>query len=197
MVVPWLSGGGCDTCGVSATVTVRLDCATATVETRTSLPMTMMPEFSSMMILAAWSVSITSCSTSVSRSTMLPLKFCGRVIRTVAGSSGVAQGVPMKSLIDSATRRAVVRSGFLSARRSVALRAQREGDLALDQAARGDAASGGDAGDDAGGVAGGLEAVDGPPSPGRSRRPRRRRQVAGSPAGCRPAGSRRRRARRR
>src|SRR3569833_1242659 len=114
VVTPLLSGGGWLTCGLSAMVTVRFDCATATVETRTSLPMTMMPEFSSMTILAGWSVSITSCSMSVMRSTMLPLKFCGRLMRTVAWSSGTAQGLPMKSLMERATRRDVVKSGFLS-----------------------------------------------------------------------------------
>ncbi len=51
-VSPSLNGFGCDTPGVSAMVTVRFDCATATVETRTSLPMTMMPEFSSTTIFA-------------------------------------------------------------------------------------------------------------------------------------------------
>src|SRR3569833_1930079 len=90
---------------------------------------------------------------SVNRSTMLPLKFCGRVMRTVAWSSGTAQGEPMKSLIESATRREVVKSGFL--------RAEREADLALDEATRRDAAGGGDPGDDSRSVAGGVEAVDG------------------------------------
>ena len=58
-VWPWLSGAGWLTAGFSAMVMVRLPCAMATVETRTSLPMTMMPEISSMTILAGWSVSTT------------------------------------------------------------------------------------------------------------------------------------------
>jgi hypothetical protein len=48
------------TCGVSAMVTVRLPCATGTVD-RTSRPMTMTPERSSITIFAAWSGSTCSC----------------------------------------------------------------------------------------------------------------------------------------
>src|SRR5690606_2262454 len=117
-VWPRLSGLGCTTSGFSAMVTVRLDWATATAETRTSLPMTMMPEFSSMTTLAGWSVCTINCSISVSRSTILPLKPRGRVRRTVAGSSGTAVGTPIKSFTARAIRRAVVRSGLRRARRS-------------------------------------------------------------------------------
>src|SRR5438128_12181946 len=46
------------TCALSEIDTVRLPCATATVATRTSRPITMMPERSSMMIFAARSGSI-------------------------------------------------------------------------------------------------------------------------------------------
>ena len=72
VVLPRENGAGWLTCGVSVMVTVRLPCATATVETRTSLPMTMMPERSSITILAGESGSKRSCSISVSKETTLP-----------------------------------------------------------------------------------------------------------------------------
>ena len=46
-VSPRVNGLGWDTLGVSVTRTVRLPCATATVEICTSLPMTMVPVRSS------------------------------------------------------------------------------------------------------------------------------------------------------
>ena len=52
-VSPRDSGAGWLTCGASEIVTVRLPCATATVATRTSRPITIMPERSSMTIFAA------------------------------------------------------------------------------------------------------------------------------------------------
>ena len=57
-VRPRENGAGWLTCGVSLMLTVRLPCATATVETRTSRPITMMPERSSITILAGRSGSI-------------------------------------------------------------------------------------------------------------------------------------------
>src|SRR6202048_1264135 len=58
-------GLGWLTCGLSEIVTVRLPCATASVATRTSRPITMMPERSSITILAARSGSTCNCSISV------------------------------------------------------------------------------------------------------------------------------------
>ena len=114
---PRENGAGWLTCGVSVMVTVRLPCATATMETRTSRPMTMMPERSSITILAAWSGSTWNCSISVSSEMTLPRYCCGTVMPTVAGSSGSAVGVPRKSLIAAAMRVAVVKSGLRSAMR--------------------------------------------------------------------------------
>src|ERR1700722_15608644 len=93
----WPPANGCAwlTCGVSEMVTVRLPCATATVDTRTSRPMTMIPERSSMTTLAARSGSTCSCSISVSSATTLLAVFCGSVICTVEGSSGSAIGAPI------------------------------------------------------------------------------------------------------
>src|SRR6476661_2481115 len=67
------NGSGWLTCAVSVMVTVRLPCATATIETRTSRPMTMMPERSSITILAGRSGSTCSCSISVNSEITLPL----------------------------------------------------------------------------------------------------------------------------
>src|SRR5690606_23787569 len=53
---PRLNGSGWLTIGVSCTDTVRLPCATATVEIRTASPMTMTPLTSSMMTLAGESI---------------------------------------------------------------------------------------------------------------------------------------------
>ena len=52
VVLPWLNGAGWLTCGVSVTVIVRLPWAIATVEMRTSLPITTTPETSSITTLA-------------------------------------------------------------------------------------------------------------------------------------------------
>ena len=82
------------TCGDSEMVTVRFPCATATVDTRTSRPMTMMPERSSMTIFAASSGSTCSCSISVNMATRFCGNFCGSVSCTVEGSSGSATGTP-------------------------------------------------------------------------------------------------------
>src|SRR5262249_38049866 len=117
-VRPRASGAGWLTCGDSEMVTVRLPWATATVETRTSRPITMMPERSSMMILPARSGSICNCSISVSSETTLLGYFFGTLICTVAGSSGSATGPPRKSLIAAAMRLAVVKSGLRSASRT-------------------------------------------------------------------------------
>ena len=117
-VWPFESGAGWLTCGCSVIVTVRLPCAIATVETRTSRPMTMMPERSSTTTRAVWSGSTCSCSTSVRRRIMLPLYLAGIWIVTVAGSVGSAVSAPMKSLIAAAMRFAVVKSGLRSDRRS-------------------------------------------------------------------------------
>src|SRR6202044_3309876 len=64
-VRPRDSGLGWLTCGLSEIETVRLPWATATVATRTSRPITMMPERSSITILAARSGSTCNCSISV------------------------------------------------------------------------------------------------------------------------------------
>src|SRR5690242_8456293 len=92
---PRLNGSGWLTSGLSLMVTVRLPCATATIETRTSRPMTIIPERSSIMILAPRSGSICNCSTSVSSETTLPRYCWGTVMPTVAGSSGSAVGAPI------------------------------------------------------------------------------------------------------
>src|SRR5712692_7284831 len=106
-VRPREKGAGWLTCGVSEMVTVRLPCATATMETRISRPITMMPERSSITILAGRSGSTCSCSISVRSVTTLPWNFFGMVICTVEGSSGSAVGEPMKSLTALAMRLAV------------------------------------------------------------------------------------------
>src|SRR5271163_3969141 len=94
-VRPRENGPGWLTCGASEIVTVRLPCATATVETRTSRPMTMTPERSSMTILAAISGSTCNCSISVSIATTFCGYFFGSVSCTVDGSSGWATGAPI------------------------------------------------------------------------------------------------------
>src|ERR1700704_1171273 len=141
-------------------VTVRLPCATATVDTRTSRPITMMPERSAMMTLAARSGSICSCSTSVSSAITLPSKFFGMVICTVDGSSGSAAGEPMKSLIAEAMRLAGVKSGLRSGEPQLSELVEREFDLALDDGAVRHAAHSRHAAHDLGGIALGLEARD-------------------------------------
>src|SRR5215475_8828196 len=93
-VCPRASGGGWLTCGVSLIVTVRLPCATATVETRTSRPMTITPERSSITIRAARSGSTCSCSISVRKATTLPLNSDGMDNCTVEGSIGSAVFTP-------------------------------------------------------------------------------------------------------
>ena len=94
-VRPRENGAGWLTCGDSEMVTVRLPCATATVDTRTSRPMTMTPERSSITILAARSGSTCNCSISVSIATTFCGNFFGTVSCTVEGSSGSATGEPM------------------------------------------------------------------------------------------------------
>src|SRR6476661_2328805 len=84
------------TCGVSEIVTVRLPCATATIDTRTSRPITIMPERSSITILAARSGSICNCSISVRSDTTLPAYCFGTFTDTVDWSSGSAVLTPMK-----------------------------------------------------------------------------------------------------
>src|SRR5882724_2790867 len=121
-VRPRDSGLGWLTCGLSEMVTVRLPCATATVATRTSRPMTMMPERSSMTILAARSGSTCNCSISVRKATTLPLNSGGIVSCTVEGSIGSAVLTPRKSLTAAAIRLAVVKSALRSARRTLGRR---------------------------------------------------------------------------
>src|SRR5580693_1191760 len=115
-------GLGWLTCGLSEIVTVRLPCATATVATRTSRPITMMPERSSMMILAARSGSTCNCSISVRKATTLPLNSAGIESCTVEGSIGSAVLVPRKSLTAAAMRFAVVKSALRSASRTLGRR---------------------------------------------------------------------------
>src|SRR6266700_1497255 len=121
-VRPRDSGLGWLTCGLSEIVTVRLPCATATVATRTSRPITMMPERSSMMILAARSGSTCNCSISVRKATTLPLNSGGIESCTVEGSSGSALLAPRKSLTAAAMRLAVVKSALRSASRTLGRR---------------------------------------------------------------------------
>src|ERR1700733_15326316 len=121
-VRPRDSGLGWLTCGLSEIVTVRLPCATATVATRTSRPITMMPERSSMMILAARSGSTCNCSISVRKATTLPLNSGGIDSCTVEGSMGSAVLAPRKSLTAAAIRLAVVKSALRSARRTLGRR---------------------------------------------------------------------------
>src|SRR5579863_10115772 len=94
-VLPRENGAGWLTCGVSEIVTVRLPWATATVDTRTSRPITITPERSSMTIFAARSGSTCSCSISVSIATRFCGNFFGSVSSTVEGSSGSATGEPI------------------------------------------------------------------------------------------------------
>ena len=70
VVVPWLNGSGWLTFGVSVTVMVRLPWAIATLEMRTSAPITTTPETSSMTTLAGASGSTSRSSTSVTKLTM-------------------------------------------------------------------------------------------------------------------------------
>src|SRR5687768_6299483 len=121
-VRPRDSGLGWLTCGLSEIVTVRLPCATATVATRTSRPITMMPERSSMTILAARSGSTCNCSISVRKATTLPLNSGGIESCTVEGSIGSAVLTPRKSLMAAAMRLAVVKSALRSARRTLGRR---------------------------------------------------------------------------
>src|SRR3954447_26041641 len=93
-VRPRDSGAGWLTCGLSEIVTVRLPCATATVATRTSRPITIMPERSSITILAARSGSTCNCSISVRKATTLPLNSAGIASCTVEGSIGSAVLTP-------------------------------------------------------------------------------------------------------
>src|SRR6267143_4169449 len=121
-VRPRDSGLGWLTCGLSEIVTVRLPCATATVATRTSRPITMMPERSSITILAARSGSTCNCSISVRKATTLPLNSGGIESCTVEGSIGSALLVPRKSLTAAAMRLAVVKSALRSASRTLGRR---------------------------------------------------------------------------
>src|SRR5664279_1285581 len=122
VVRPRDCGLGWLTCGLSEIVTVRLPCATATVATRTSRPITMMPERSSMTILAARSGSTCNCSISVRKATTLPLNSGGIESCTVEGSIGSAVLTPRKSLTAEAMRLAVVKSALRSARRTLGRR---------------------------------------------------------------------------
>src|SRR5882757_4418499 len=121
-VRPRDSGLGWLTCGLSEIVTVRLPCATATVATRTSRPITMMPERSSITILAARSGSTCNCSISVRKATTLPLNSAGIESCTVEGSIGSAVWTPRKSLTAAAMRLAVVKSALRSANRTLGSR---------------------------------------------------------------------------
>src|SRR6476469_8486899 len=121
-VRPRDSGLGWLTCGLSEIETVRLPCATATVATRTSRPITMMPERSSMTILAARSGSTCNCSISVRKATTLPLNSAGIASCTVEGSIGSAVLTPRKSLTAAAMRLAVVKSALRSASRTLGSR---------------------------------------------------------------------------
>src|SRR5712672_1157758 len=122
LVRPRDSGLGWLTCRLSEIVTVRLPCATATVATRTSRPITMMPERSSITILAARSGSTCNCSISVRKATTLPLNSAGIESCTVEGSIGSAVWTPRKSLTAAAMRLAVVKSALRSASRTLGRR---------------------------------------------------------------------------
>src|SRR3982074_3788342 len=121
-VRPRDSGLGWLTCGLSEIVTVRLPCATATVATRTSRPITMMPERSSITILAARSGSTCTCSISVRKATTLPLNSAGIASCTVEVLIGSAVLTPRKSLTAAAMRLAVVKSALRSASRTLGKR---------------------------------------------------------------------------
>src|SRR5258707_13299963 len=114
-VRPRDSGLGWLTCGLSEIETVRLPWATATVATRTSRPITMMPERSSITIRAARSGSTCNCSISVRKATTLPLNSAGIDNCTVEGSIGSAGLTPRKALTAAAMRLAVVKSALRSA----------------------------------------------------------------------------------
>ena len=134
-------------------LTVRLPCATATVETRTSRPITMMPERSSITILAGRSGSICSCSISVSSATTLPANCGGMVSCTVEGSSGSAVGVPMIVVDRGGDALGGGEVGVAQREPQVGQPVEREVDLALDDGAVGDAADGRHAARDLGGFA--------------------------------------------
>src|SRR5882672_3053411 len=121
-VRPRDSGLGWLTCGLSEIETVRLPWATATVATRTSRPITMMPERSSITIRAARSGSTCNCSISVRKATTLPLNSGGIESCTVEGSIGSAVLTPRKSLTAAAMRLAVVKSALRSASRTLGSR---------------------------------------------------------------------------
>src|SRR5450755_4238253 len=140
VVRPRDCGLGWLTCGLSEIVTVRLPCATATVATRTSRPITMMPERSSITILAARSGSTCSCSISVRKATTLPLN-----------SGGIDRfgGLDAEEIVDRG-RDALGGGEIGVAQRQphIGQAVQRELDLAFDDGAIGDAADGRHAADD-------------------------------------------------
>ena len=81
----------------------------ATVETRTLVPMTMVPEASSMTTRATWSGSTRNCSISARNPTGSRPAMASTTVR---GSVAVAAASPVRRLMAAATRRAVVRSGI-------------------------------------------------------------------------------------
>ena len=133
-------------------------------ETRTSRPITMTPERSSMTILPTRSGSTCSCSISVSSDTTLPGYFFG---------TEILHGRGIERLGGRAAEEIVDRRGDALGGREVGV-AQREPhgahavegelDLALDDGAVGDPSVGRHPAGDLGGVAFGLEAADGEPA---------------------------------
>ena len=102
------------TWGVSCTEMVRLPWAMATWEMRTSAPITITPDTSSITTRAALSGSTSSCSMAVMK---LDMSWpAGGLTVTMVGLSATA--TPGKCwLITSAMRREVVKSGFFRVRR--------------------------------------------------------------------------------
>ena len=111
-VSPLEKGRGWETNGTSVIRIVRLPWAIASLLILTSLPITIMPELSSITTLAFWSGWTCSCSTLVMRSTTRLRYSLGTCISTVPGSSDCARLVPRLALIASAIRREVVKSGL-------------------------------------------------------------------------------------
>ena len=159
-VRPRDSGLGWLTCGLSEIVTVRLPWATATVATRTSRPITMMPERSSITILAARSGSTCNCSISVRKATTLPLNSGGD--RELHGR-GIDRlgGLGAEEIVDrGGDALGGGEIGVAQRQPHIGQAVERELDLALDDGAVGDAADGRHAADDLGGGAFGLETAD-------------------------------------
>ena len=92
MVWPCENGSGCETCGVVWISTVSLPCMIATGDTRTSLPMTMVPVRSLITTRAGRSASTSNASIPAMNSTTRDVYSGGIVDCDRAEFSGSASG---------------------------------------------------------------------------------------------------------